>query len=244
MLAPDVIGLRQFYGTFLGMQVQSLVGSAVRRFWPAVGQDELLAIGFCAPYLEPYSNDSKGLYICMPAQQGASYWPSSDNNRVFLSHEAELPLANDSVNRVLLIHSVETSEQLSWMMREVWRVLTPEGRVLAVVPNRRSLWSHSVRSPFGYGRPFNMAQLKTLMTDYQFTPTRTGSALFMPPLHIESAWRAAVGMEWLGRLFCPFFGGVWLVEAEKQLYATIHQSAISRQPIRRSVIATPAMSRK
>jgi hypothetical protein len=36
-------------------------------------------------------------------------------------------------------------------------------------------------------------------------------------------WKLGKHIETLGHFFCPFFGGVWLVEAEKQLYASIKQ---------------------
>ena len=229
MFAPDIVSLRQFYASNFGKAAENFVGKALRELWPQVNPDDtVLGIGYCAPYFEDMGHAGLSL-VCMPAHQGAAYWPVGGANRVFLSHESDLPLPDNSVNRVLLVHSIEHTETLSWMIEDIWRVLTPGGRVIAVVPNRLGSWSRSSRSPFGYGRPFNMAQLRDLMTRHQFTLTGSRSALFMPPLRIRLLWRVADKIERLGRLLFPFFGGVLLVEAEKQLYASIREPVAVRK---------------
>ena len=223
MFTPDVITLRQFYATPFGEGTRELIAASLLNFWPQAKDESILGIGFTTPYLEPYIAQSASTIVCMPAQQGAAYWPPSSNNRVFLSHESELPLSESSINRILLLHSVENSEQLAGMIKNIYRVLTPGGRVLAIVPNRLGLWARSSRSPFGYGRPFSMAQLRELMGEHEFTVTRSSSALFIPPTHMRIVWRFAKNIEKIGKILCPFIGGVLLIEAEKQLYASIKQ---------------------
>lgn len=228
MFSPDILSLRQFYASPFGEAARRLIASSLKEFWPGANGDVLLAIGYATPYLEPYLGDAS-LLVCMPAHQGAAYWPPERNNLVFLSYESELPLKENSVNRILLLHSVENTEQLASMLKDLWRVLTPGGRVLAIVPNRLGFWSRSSRSPFGYGRPFSMMQLRDLMTNHQFTLTRSSSALFVPPAGWRLLWRIAPKIEMICKWICPFFGGVLLVEAEKQLYASIRQPVQARK---------------
>lgn len=247
MFSPDIVSLRQFYATPLGESVRALIEAAILRLWPHAKGEVLLALGYGTPYLSPYIGQTSSMAACMPAQQGAAYFPQGGDNIVLLAHDSELPFAENSVNRVLLVHSVENSEQLSWMIQEIWRVLTPGGRVLAVVPNRFSLWSRSSRSPFGYGRPFSMAQLRDLLSAHQLSLTRTGSALFMPPSRLRFAWRAAQKIETAGRLICGFLGcflgGVLLVEAEKQLYSPIRQPVVEGRLYRPAIAGVrPAMT--
>lgn len=229
MFAPDVLSLRQFYASPFGEQVRTLIGRSLLEFWPQARGDVVLGIGYSTPYLEAYLDQATPVMVCMPAQQGAAYWPPARNNLVFLSHESELPLKENSVNRILLLHSVENTEQLSAMIKDLWRVLTPGGRLLAIVPNRMGFWSRSSRSPFGYGRPFSMAQLRDLMTNHQFTLTRSSSALFIPPTDWRLMWRIAPKVEKIGKWLFPFFGGVLMIEVEKQLYASIRQPVMSRK---------------
>src|SRR3546814_1157411 len=68
------------------------------------------------------------------------------------------------------------------LLREIWRVLTGDGRVLVVVPNRRGLWARSDRTPLGWGHPYSAAQLSRVLRDNMFTPTRTQRALYVPPI--------------------------------------------------------------
>ena len=245
MFLPDILALRQFYATPMGQAVRVFMGAALSSLWPKTGEDAMLGMGYCLPYFDPQKAGRGPIIVGMPAQQGAAVWPDSGGNRVFLSHESELPLADHSMHRVLLLHSLEHTEQLSGMMDEVWRVLSPGGRVLAVVPNRMGFWARSSRTPFGHGRPFSMTQLRDLLAHHQFTVTRTGSALFVPPTRWALLWRFARQIESLGRRFCPFLAGVLLIEAEKQVYAAIYEPVRVRRRFRLPLPAgaVPAMGR-
>ena len=230
MFSPDVITLRHFYATPFGEAMRALIDASLRHFWPLASSEMILSVGFATPYLEPQTVNDVTSVICMPAEQGAAYWPPQGDNRVFLSYESELPIAENSVNRLLLIHTIEHSEHLGGLIKEAYRVLVPGGRLLAVVPNRLGLWARSPRSPFGYGRPFSHTQLRELLAEHELTVVRSGSALFIPPTYLRLAWRFARRIEKIGKLLCPFVGGVLLVEAEKQLYAGIKQPVVMRSP--------------
>jgi hypothetical protein len=232
MFSPDVVSFRQYYASPLGEASQRCLARALARFWPQAPGDALLAVGYALPYVDFCATGAAPQLVCMPAEQGAVFWPAGGPNRVFMAHADELPLSENSVNRILLIHALEHSEHISGVMRELWRVLTPGGRVLVVVPSRMGFWSRAAGSPFGYGRPFSMAQLKDLFSRHQFTPMRSDSALFTPPTRWQWVWRGAARIEMLGRLFFPFLGGVLLLEAEKQLYAAVSEQQGLRKPYR------------
>ena len=234
MFSPDIVHLRQFYATPLGDSVRALIAASISRFWPAAHNDTIFAFGYATPYLAPYAGNN--IAACMPAQQGAEYFPRDGDNIALLMHDSELPFSESSANRALMVHSIENSEQLSWMIQEIWRVLTPGGRVLAVVPNRFSLWSRLSRSPLGYGRPFSMAQLHDLFTGHQFAITHSSTALFMPPVRVRWLWKAAPKLERICVTLCDalgfHMGGVLLIEAEKQLYSPIRQPVVAGRAYR------------
>lgn len=245
MFSPDILNLRKFYSTAFGESVRMVVADAIYKFWPDASNDVVLGLGYATPFVKPYLGQANPLIVCMPTQQGAEYWPANSDNLVLLAHDSELPFAQNSVNRVLLVHSVENSEQLSLMIEEIWRILTPTGRILAVVPNRLSLWSRSSRSPFGYGRPFSMAQMRDLLTGQNFTITRTRSALFMPPIRIKMLWKWSRKFEkfaeFVSRFIGIFLGGVLLVEAEKQTYSAIRQPVVNARQYRNSLAGARAV---
>ncbi len=79
------------------------------------------------------------------------------------------------------------------LLRQLWRVLAPEGRILLVAPNRASLWAQVERSPFGQGRPFSKTELDGLLKGALFAPCRWERALYAPPLQSVTAQRRGLG---------------------------------------------------
>ena len=148
-------------------------------------------------------------------------WPTDARNRTALVDEADLPLPDSSIDRVLVAHSLEMAENPADHLAEIWRVLAPNGRVIIVVPNRSGIWSRSETTPFGYGRPFGRGQLTALLRDTQFSPVAWSEALAFPPFRYRPILRSGVTWERMGRLMWPAFSGVIIVEANKQLHQAV-----------------------
>src|SRR5882757_4392037 len=70
----------------------------------------------------------------MPAAQGVLKWPTDRPALATLVDEFSLPLPDAAVDRILVVHALEMSDDPEGLLREVWRVLAPSGRVMAVVP--------------------------------------------------------------------------------------------------------------
>ena len=154
-----------------------------------------------------------------------------------------MPLADGSVDLALVIHGLELTDHLPDMLRELWRVLSPQGRVLFVVPNRRGMWARFDTTPFGHGRPFSRQQLTQILRDAQFTPSSWAHALFAPPLNRAFVRRSAPALERAGLWVSPAFSGVIIVEAVKQVYA-VSKSRRSRAVVtnlKPGVLPAPAM---
>ena len=127
----------------------------------------------------PICADLRGVeraIAAMPAPQGVIAWPQ-DKNAALLCEEDALPFPDVFFDRILIVHGLEASESLRALLRQLWRVLAPEGRILLVAPNRASLWAQVQRSPFGHGRPFSKMELDGLMKEALFEPGRWSRAL-------------------------------------------------------------------
>ena len=231
-MASDVVDLRDFYRTPLGQVARRMIRQALRRVWPDLHGMRLLGIGYPAPFLTAISPESERTLAMMPASLGVLAWPSDGPNLALLANEDEFPFADFSMDRVLLVHALETSEQAGQLLKEAWRVLAGGGRLLVVVPNRRGIWARLDRTPFGSGRPYTLSQLSQLLRDELFTPVATGAALFVPPSRSRMVLRSARAWERLGTRWFPTFAGVVMVEATKQIYA---KPAAARAPRRRFV---------
>jgi hypothetical protein len=86
------------------------------------------------------------------------------------------------VDRILLVHALEMSDDPEALLREVWRVLAPVRPADRCDPNRRGVWTRTDNTPFGHGRPYSRAQITQLLRQTWFTPASWGEALFMPPV--------------------------------------------------------------
>lgn len=234
----DIVALREFYQTSLGQVAGRLIRRRLREVWPNGNGLTIAGIGYASPYLRPYRDEADRVFALMPAALGVSYWPTEGPGLVALTDETELPLADLSVDRVLLIHGLEGTEQLRPMLREIWRVLAGGGRLLAVVPNRRGLWARAEWTPFGHGYPYSVSQLKQVLRDTLFVPERTAHALFIPPLRSRFALAWAPAWEQIGVRWFKALAGVTMIEASKQLFAGVSRRATTRET-RRLILPVP-----
>ena len=215
----DIVDMRDFYDGRLGQMARLMIGRRVRALWPDLRGLRLMGLGFATPYLRPYLAEAERVAAIMPAPQGVLPWPPEGPNRATLAEEGELPLPDFSVDRVLLIHGLEFSEQTRPLLKEIWRVLAGGGRLIVVVPNRRGIWARLDNTPFGQGSPYTPSQLSHLLREEGFTPERTAAALFVPPTISRFMLRSAPLWEKIGARWFSAFGGVVMVEATKQIYA-------------------------
>lgn len=217
----DVVDLREFYSRRLGIVARQMINRGIRERWPTAEGQRVLGIGYPTPYLGLFREDAERCIAFMPAAQGVLKWPTGRPALASLIDEFSLPLPDAAVDRILLVHALEMSDDPAALLREVWRVLSPSGRVMAVIPNRRGVWTRSDNTPFGHGRPYSRSQITDLLRQTWFTPTGWGEALFMPPYAGRWVLKSAQMWERAGAALSLPFAGVHIVEATKQVYRAI-----------------------
>ena len=217
----DVVDLRNFYGQALGAVARRFIGRGIRSRWRDTRGLSTLGIGYATPYLGLFREEAERCLAFMPAAQGVVKWPTERPALTALVDENELPLPDGAVDRVLLVHALEMSQDAGALLREVWRVLAAGGRILVVVPNRRGVWARTDTTPFGHGRPYSRTQINQLLRETWFTPTGWGEALYVPPIGRKWFLRSAVAWERAGATISAPFAGVHIVEASKQVYRAI-----------------------
>src|SRR5262245_1904954 len=228
-MSLDVVDLRNFYGQRLGTVARRFVGRGIRALWKDATAQRVLGVGYATPYLGLFREEAERCLAFMPMSQGVVKWPSARPTLASLVDPYDMPLSDSSMDRVLLVHALEMSEDAGALLREVWRVLNAGGKLLAVVPNRRGLWARMDTTPFGHGRPYSRSQIVQLLRDAWFTPTSWGEALFMPPISRGWFLRSSVAWERTGVVLWGPFAGVHIVEATKQVYRAIPARRERRQ---------------
>jgi SAM-dependent methyltransferase len=181
----------------------------------------VLGLGYATPYLRPFREEAERVIAVMPARMGVLHWPPEGPNLTCIADDAELPLPDLTIDRILIVHGLECTEQLRALLREAWRVMADSGRLLVVVPNRRSIWARVDHTPFGHGHPYSLTQLRRLLRDSMFTPVRAARALYVPPSRRRFVLAAAAAWEQIGDRWFQPLAGVAMLEASKQIYAGI-----------------------
>jgi SAM-dependent methyltransferase len=231
----DASDLRAFYATDLGGIARRIVSQRIRQHWRRADGQVVMGIGYATPYLGSFRAEAKCLGALMPAEQGGVLWPSSGRLHTVMIEEDRLPLPDNTVDRLLMVHCLEISAGHSRaLLREAWRILAPGGRLLIVVPNRRGVWARRDATPFGHGQPYSRAQLERLLRDALFTPMGWDSALHVPPVDRRFLIRWSGVFEKLGGRFWPLFAGVLIVEARKDMVAPVLRGEGSKVRTRRA----------
>ena len=217
----DVLDLRQFYyRTRLGRVAQKAIRDRLVDLWPETKGQTVAGFGFAVPLLRPFLRDARRVIGLMPAPQGVMPWPAGMANVSLLVEETLWPIETGSVDRLVLLHGLETSENPNALLEECARVLGPGGRAVFVVPNRSGLWARRDRTPFGFGRPYSLGQLEAQVEAAGLIPERHVAALFAPPSDNKFWLRIGDLIERLGRaLSRSGGGGVILLEVAKQVPA-------------------------
>ncbi|WP_435641948.1 class I SAM-dependent methyltransferase [Micavibrio aeruginosavorus] len=239
MNTGSIYDLKAFYDSRSGRLVRRILLDHLIPMWPDVKGLRVVGCGYATPYLRPYMKDAERVIAVMPARLGARVWPRHEKNLVCLAEDAELPLETESVDRILLVHSIEHAEILSPNLQELWRVLKSSGRIIVVVPNRLGFWARADWSPFGQGQPFSASQIVQLFRDHSFVHERTERALFLPPVRTFLMLRTFWFMERIGARIMPGLCGLHIAEFSKQLYAGTAVTQTSKVKIRGRRILVP-----
>lgn len=192
----------------------------------------VVGIGYTQPYLDLFINEAERCVSINPAWLGCAPWPDEVNNLAALAEDTELPIETNSVDRVLLVHSLEYAELPRSNLQEIYRILKSNGRLLIIAPSRRGLWARAEWSPFGHGKPYSGDQLKSLLRENLFVYERSCTALFAPPLRFNFIRKIFDKVEGVCSVILPAVGGLHVVEVSKQIYSGIGVSAESKIVVR------------
>lgn len=136
--------------------------------------------------------------------------------------EVELPFETGSLDLVVLPHVLEFSEHAHHILREVERVLRPEGSVIISGFNPRSLWGirRALGSKTGYpwnGKFISLMRMKDWLSLLAFEVDSASFACFAPPFK-QAAWlHRSSFLETEGDHWWSMFGGVYFLHAVKRV---------------------------
>lgn len=236
-MRPNIVNLRQFYSSPLGHRVKRRLRTMLREHWPENAGLHVVGVGYANQVLPLPGKDANARVLSlMPLAQGAIYWPVESANHSVLGDDMRPPFAPGSLHRVAMLHAFEHADAPEELLKIWWQLLVPGGRLVVMLPNRHGLWTRFGQTPLRTGDAYTLASIKQLLGDAGYTLRDVRSALFFPP-STHPFWVSVANLlEILGAAMFPRMGGLYFIEAEKQIYAGI------REPLAQKVVAalTPA----
>ena len=135
----------------------------------------------------------------------------------------ELPIATQSVDLVVLPHVLEFADEPHAILREVDRIMMPEGRLAIVGFNPWSLWG--LRSSLGYSRdahPWNgrflsLLRVKDWLALLGFDVSAGRLIAYAPPFDSDKLRRRFAFMEPAGDRWWAVGGAVYMLQAIKRV---------------------------
>lgn len=217
-MRTDIIDLVEFYASPLGRSACDQIATRLVEAWSDAARLRIAGYGYAEPFLDRFPTAERTLALA-PASQGVVHWPSRDCNRAALVGERRWPLPDASIDRLLIIHGLEESADPHRLLREAWRVLTSDGRIVIVASHRRGFWSMVETTPFAAGRPYLKRQLERLLSESLLRPLAWSGALYFPPVRWKALLAGSEAWERAGSKLWPFLSGAILVEATKDMLA-------------------------
>ena len=135
---------------------------------------------------------------------------------------AELPFATQSLDLVVLPHVLEFVDQPHALLREVERVLLPEGSVVISGFNPLSMWGlrRALSGNLGVapwvGQYLSVPRLKDWLTLLSFETCGGAFGAYAPPVSSEKWLRRWSFMDAAGARWWPFAGGIYVIHAIKR----------------------------
>jgi SAM-dependent methyltransferase len=165
-----------------------------------------------------------------------------------------LPFATASVDLVVLPHVLEFAEHPHQILREVERILVPEGHVLVAGFNPFSLWGMRRRlrraaGPPWQGQYISVPRLKDWFALLGFETRAGGFGCYAPAVSQEkwlARWRF---MEAAGDRWWPIAGAVYLMQAIKRVHGMrlimpVWRDRLARAKALAAVTQKPLITRK
>ena len=213
--------LRRWYRTSLGKRVQQAELELLEQVLPLLFGYHLLSVG--DPLGEGMLSASRiGHRMILddipPLLRGAK-----ENAERLRGRNDQLPLASDSLDVVILPHTMEYADNPHEVLRETERVLIPEGHLVILGFNPLSLfglrrlftgWRES--SPWS-GHYYSALRIRDWLALLGFDTVMVRNYFFRPPFQSQRLMRPLERIERIGERFWSPLGGGYILVAKKRV---------------------------
>ena len=163
-----------------------------------------------------------------------------------------LPFESNSLDLLVLPHTLEFAPDPHHRLREAHRVLRPEGRLIVTGFNPVSLWGVRQLVPHALARPFlpregqfiGVPRLRDWCKLLSFEMERARYGCWRPPCRTQQWLERTRFMERAGDRWWPICGAVYMVSAIKRVRAMRLVGPAWKRPAKGRAIAMPTAQRQ
>ncbi|MFT5706006.1 MAG: SAM-dependent methyltransferase [Oceanospirillaceae bacterium] len=214
---PDIENIQQWFDTELGLELLAAQRRAINRLLPNLFGYFLVEIAI-SPNMRLSTESLVGHKIIVSNEYKLGL---SDNS--ILCETTELPFEQNSVDVVLLHHSLDFTENPHQVLREANRILRPDGYLIVVGFNPASWWgmrklcSRKITAAWQHGQFISQRRLGDWMSLLGLTQLRTLTDYYLPPL-TSRKWRTRFQkIQAFGRKSVPKNGAFTVILARKDV---------------------------
>ncbi|HRJ12685.1 MAG TPA: methyltransferase domain-containing protein, partial [Alphaproteobacteria bacterium] len=213
--------LMDFYQSPIGCMTQDFISAQLKKILAVIRPDErVLILGYGIYFADDIQKlGSDKIILAYPDGMPPVLWPDSAAHQSCIVSLDALPFGDVTFDRVILVHALEFAPEPGHLLFEIQRILTAQGQLICITPNRNGIWSWFEHTPFGEGQTFSTRQIRRLLLGVQLSPLQIQTALFVPPLNFsfhKIARGFARGIEAAGSYLGLRMGGIVISVSQKQ----------------------------
>jgi len=140
-MAPEnnIIALKEYYDTEAGHNFCRIIRKIISNNWRKPSKEAIIGYGFTLPYLPILQNEGNKIAAVIPnniASENINSMNIAEGITPILSEPDTLPLKNEVIDKIIVIHALEQINNPDEIMAEFWRVLKPYGRIMIFSENK------------------------------------------------------------------------------------------------------------
>lgn len=231
----DFLNYQNFYNSSIGNLLARHIEFRLKKYCYLYQNQNIGCFGYSLPYLDFLKNNNLSISHCYSMRMGISYENISKSNRILID-EDRVPFQDSIFDHIFLIHYLENTYNMKSSLREIWRTLAPEGKLYLIIPNKKSSWYLSDKSPFSSGNGFSKKQITDLLNDSFFEIQLIDRLVYFPNKDIFFLQKHKNLIDKFGSILFKYFNGVYLCIVKKKIYADISPLIQTKKSLIKSII--------
>jgi len=214
------------------------------------------AVQLGVPQIDTLAENRMPLRLCvsdhLPEDEPGGIAARGNRRVEIVTRYEELPFASQSIDLVVMPHVLEIAEEPHQVLREVDRVLVPEGQVIITGFNPASLWGMRQAFVRVGARPFlppdaqfiSLPRIKDWLKLLSFEANRGRFGCYAPWAGSEGWLSRWAFMEKAGDRWWPFLGNIYLLTAVKRVRGMRLIGRVWRRVDERRAALAPAATQR